>query len=80
MRNGDLLELEREIQDLGTELAYAYKRNKCERDGLVIEYELALRDVRERLEQLHDAYHDPFPTIPKISRAIEHVLELLKTL
>ena len=75
----DMLALEREIAELEMELGYAYKRNKCGRDGLVIEYELALREVRKRLERLHDVYHSSAP-MEDVCCAIEDVLELLKTL
>ena len=75
----DMLALEHEIAELETELGYAYKRNKCERDGLVIEYELVLREVRERLERLHDIYHSS-ASMDEVCRVIEHVLELLKVL
>ena len=76
----DMLALEHEVKDLEAELAYAYKRNKCERDGLVIEYELVLNEVRKRLERLDNVYRDENASINDLCNAVEYVLELRKML
>ena len=76
----DMLALEREIANLEAELGYAYKFAKCERDGIVQEYERVLEKVRERLETLKHIYEDPNTDTNTLCSAIEHVLQLLKTL
>jgi len=76
----DMLALEREIADLEAELGYAYKLAKCERDGIIQEYERVLEEVRERLETLKRVYEDPSTNTDTLCSAIEYVLQLLKTL
>ena len=76
----DMLALEREIADLEAELGYAYKFAKCERDGIIQDYERVLEEVREQLETLKRIYEDPNTNIDTLCRAIEYVLQLLKTL
>jgi len=76
----DMLALEHEITDLKAELGYAYKLAKCERDGIVQDYERVLEEVRERLETLKRIYEDPNTNIDTLCSAIEYVLQLLKTI
>jgi hypothetical protein len=76
----DMLALEHEITDLEAELGYAYKLAKCERDGIVQEYERVLEEVRERLEILQRVYEDPSTNVDTLCNTIEYVLQLLKTL
>ena len=74
----DMLALEHEIADLGAELGYAYKFAKCERDGIVQEYERVLEEVRQRLETLKRIYEDPNTGANTLCSAIEYVLQLLE--
>ena len=76
----DMLALEHEIADLEAELGYAYKLAKCERDGIVQEYERVLEKVRERLKTLKHIYEDPNTDTNTLCSAIEYVLQLLETL
>jgi hypothetical protein len=76
----DMLALEHEITDLEAELGYAYKLAKCERDGIVQDYERTLLEVRQRLETLKNIYEDPNTNADMLCSAIEYVLQLLKTL
>ncbi len=76
----DMLALEHEIADLEAELGYAYKLAKCERDGIIQDYERTLAEVRERLETLKRVYEDPNTNIDTLCNAIEYALQLLKTL
>jgi len=76
----DMLALEHEIADLEAELGYAYKFAKCERDGIVQEYERVLEEVRERLETLKRICEDPNTNTDTLCGAIEYVLQLLKTI
>jgi archaellum component FlaC len=71
--NDDMLALE-------AELDYAYKLAKCERDGIIQDYERTLSEVRERLETLKRIYEDPNTDINTLCSAIEHTLQLLKIL
>ena len=76
----DMLALEHEIADLEAELGYAYKFAKCERDGIVQEYERVLEEVRERLETLKRIYEDPNTDTDTLCNAVERALQLLKIL
>ena len=76
----DMLALEHEIADLEAELGYAYKLAKCERDGIIQDYEHTLEKVRERLETLRRVYEDPKTNADTLRSTIEYVLQLLKTL
>ncbi len=76
----DMLALEHEIADLEAELGYAYKLAKCERDGIIQDYERTLAEVRERLETLKRVYEDPNTDMNTLCDAIEYALQLLKTL
>jgi len=76
----DMLALEHEISDLEAQLGYAYKLAKCERDGIIQEYERVLLAVHERLETLKRIYEDPNTDINTLCSAIEYTLQLLKTL
>jgi hypothetical protein len=76
----DMLALEHEVADLEAELGYAYKLAKCERDGIVQEYERTLLEVRKRLETLKRIYEDPNTKIDTLCDAIEYALQLLETL
>ena len=76
----DMLALEHEITDLRAELGYAYKLAKCERDGIIQDYEHTLEKVRERLETLRRVYEDPKTNADTLRSTIEYVLQLLKTL
>jgi len=76
----DMLALEHEITDLEAELGYAYKLAKCERDGIVQDYERVLEEVRERLETLRRVYEDPKTNADTLRSTIEYVLQLLKTI
>jgi len=76
----DMLALEHEIADLEAELGYAYKLAKCERDGIVQDYERVLLEVRGRLESLKHVYENPSTNTNALCNAIEHVLQLLETL
>jgi len=76
----DMLALEREIANLEAELGYAYKFAKCERDGIVQEYERVLEKVRERLETLKHIYEDSNTDIDTLRSTIEYVLQLLEIL
>ena len=76
----DMLALEREIADLEAKLGYAYKFAKCERDGIIQEYERVLEVVRERLETLKRVYEDPNTGTNTLCNAVECVLQLLKIL
>jgi len=76
----DMLALEHEIADLEEALGYAYKLAKCERDGIIQEYERVLEEVRERLETLKHIYENPNTDIDTLYSTIEYVLQLLKTL
>ena len=76
----DMLALEHEIADLEAELGYAYKLAKCERDGIVQDYERVLEEVRERLETLRRVYEDPKTNADTLRSTIEYVLQLLKTI
>jgi archaellum component FlaC len=76
----DMLALEHEIADLEAQLGYAYKLAKCERDGIIQDYERTLSEVRERLETLKRIYEDPNTDINTLCSAIEHTLQLLKIL
>ena len=76
----DMLALEHDIADLEAELGYAYKFAKCERDGIVQEYERVLEEVREQLETLRRVYEDPKTNADTLRSTIEYVLQLLKTL
>jgi len=76
----DMLALKREIADLEAELGYAYKFAKCERDGIIQDYERVLEEVRQRLETLKHVYEDHNTDTNTLCSAIEHVLQLLKTL
>ena len=76
----DMLALEHEIADLEAELGYAYKFAKCERDGIVQEYERVLEEVREQLETLRRVYEDPKTNADTLRSTTEYVLQLLKTL
>jgi len=76
----DMLALEHEIADLEAELGYAYKLAKCERDGIVQEYERTLLEVCRRLETLKNIYNDPNTDIRTLCSAIEYALELLEIL
>jgi len=75
-----MLALEHEIADLEAELGYAYKLAKCERDGIIQDYEHTLEKVRERLETLRRVYEDPKTNADTLRSTIEYVLQLLKTL
>jgi len=75
-----MLALEHEIADLEAELRYAYKLAKCERDGIVQEYERVLEEVRERLETLRRAYKDSKTDADTLRNTIEYVLQLLEIL
>ena len=74
----DMLALEHEIADLEAELGYAYKFAKCERDGIVQEYERVLLEVRGRLETLKRVYEDPNTGANTLYSAIEYMLQLLE--
>ena len=76
----DMLALEHEIADLEAELARAYKLAKCERDGIVQDYERTLEEVREQLETLKRIYEDPNTNTNALCNAIEHALQLLEIL
>ena len=76
----DMLALEHEIADLDAELGYAYKLAKCERDGIIQEYERTLEKVRQRLETLRRVYEDPSTNTNTLRSAIEYVLQLLEIL
>ena len=76
----DMLALEHEIADLEAELGYAYKLAKCERDGIVQEYERTLEEVRQRLEKLKRVHEDPSTNTNTLRSAIEYVLQLLEIL
>jgi len=76
----DMLALEHEITDLEAEPGYAYKLAKCERDGIIQDYERVLLEVRERLETLKRIYEDPNTGANTLCSAIEYVLQLLETL
>ena len=75
-----MLALEREIANLEAELGYAYKFAKCERDGIVQEYERVLEKVRERLETLKHIYEDSNTDTDTLRSTIEYVLQLLEIL
>ena len=76
----DMLALEHEIADLEAELGYAYKFAKCERDGIVQDYERVLEEVRERLETLRRVYKDSKTDADTLRNTIEYVLQLLEIL
>jgi hypothetical protein len=76
----NMLALEHEIADLEAELSYAYKLAKCERDGIIQDYERTLLEVRQRLETLKSIYEDPSTDAKTLCSAIEYVLQLLQTL
>ena len=76
----DMLALEHEIADLEAELARAYKLAKCERDGIIQDYERVLEEVRQRLETLRRIYEDPSTDANALCDAVEYVLQLLETL
>jgi len=76
----DMLALEHEIADLEEALGDAYKLAKCERDGIIQEYERTLSEVRERLETLKRVYEDPSTDTNTLCNTIEYVLQLLETL
>ena len=76
----DMLALEHEIADLEAELGYAYKLAKCERDGIIQDYEHTLEKVRERLETLRRVYEDPKTNADTLRSTIEYVLQLLEIL
>ena len=76
----DMLALEHEIANLDAELGYAYKLAKCERDGIIQEYERTLEKVRQRLETLKHTYEDPSTNTNTLRSAIEYVLQLLEIL
>ena len=76
----DMLALEHEIADLEAELGCAYKFAKCERDGIVQEYERVLEEVRKRLETLRRVYKDPQTDADTLRSTIEYVLQLLEIL
>ena len=76
----DMLALEHEIADLDAELGYAYKLAKCERDGIIQEYERTLEKVRQRLEKLKRVCEDPSTNTNTLRSAIEYVLQLLEIL
>jgi hypothetical protein len=73
----DMLALEHEIADLEAELGYAHKLAKCERDGIIQDYEHTLSEVRQRLETLKNIYNDPSTDIDTLCNAVEYVLQLL---
>ena len=75
-----MLALEHEIADLEAELARAYKLAKCERNGIIQEYERVLEEVRERLGTLKHIYENPNTDINAFCSAVEYVLQLLETL
>jgi archaellum component FlaC len=75
----DMLALEHEVADLEAELSDAYKLAKCERDGIIQEYERTLEEVRERLEALKRVYEDPNTDISTLCNALEYALQLLET-
>jgi hypothetical protein len=76
----DMLALEHEIAELEAELGYAYKLAKCERDGIIQDYERTLAEVRNRLETLKNIYEDPNTDIDTLCNAIEYALQLLEIL
>ena len=76
----NMLALEHEITDLEAELGYAYKLAKCERDGIIQDYERVLLEVRERLETLKRIYEDPNTDTDTLCNAVEYALQLLETL
>ena len=76
----DMLALEHEIADLEAELGYAYRFAKCERDGIVQDYERVLGEVRERLEILQRIYKDPNTDTDTLCNAVEYALQLLEIL
>ena len=53
---------------------------KCERDGIIQDYERIFSEVRQRLETLKRIYKDPNTDIDTLCGAIEYVLQLLETL
>jgi len=76
----DMLALEHEIADLEAELGYAYKLAKCERDGIVQDYERVLLEVREQLETLKRICEDPNADTDTLCNAVEYALQLLEIL
>jgi len=76
----DMLALEHEIADLEAELGYTRKLAKCERDGIVQDYERTLSEVRQRLESLKHVYEDPSTDTDTLCNAIEYVLQILEEL
>jgi Ethanolamine utilization protein EutJ (predicted chaperonin) len=76
----DMLALEHEIVDLEAELARAYKLAKCERDGIVQDYERVLEEVRQRLETLKRIYENPNTDTDTLRNTVEYALQLLETL
>jgi Ethanolamine utilization protein EutJ (predicted chaperonin) len=75
-----MLALEHEIADLEAQLGYAYKLAKCERDGIIQDYERTISEVRKRLETLKNIYEDPNTDISTLCSAIEYALQLLEIL